>query len=52
MSKYKYLVMYEKNGRIIFSTTSVSIATFEHLLGQRIIRFWELDEQTGVKRWQ
>lgn len=48
---YRYLVLYIlPNGREVFATTTLSIASFEELLGQRILRYWELDEQTGVKR--
>lgn len=50
IGKYKYLVLYIKNERKIFDTITVSIKTFEELLGQRVLRFWELDEETGVKR--
>lgn len=47
---YKYLVLYIKDGQPIFHTTRLSIAVFEELIEQRVLRYWELDEQTGVKR--
>lgn len=48
-SDYKFLVLYIKNNRKIFTTTSLSISSFEDLIEQRVLRFWKLDEQKGVK---
>lgn len=33
----------------IFTTTRLSIPAFEKLLEQRVLKFWELDADTGVK---
>lgn len=49
VSKYRYLVLYIKNNEKIFTTTRLSIPAFEKLLEQRVLKFWELDADTGVK---
>lgn len=49
VSKYRYLVLYIKNHEKIFTTTRLSIPAFEKLLEQRVLKFWELDADTGVK---
>ena len=41
--------MYYKNNEYIFATTRLNIETFEDLLGQRVLKYWELDKETGIK---